>query len=110
MRRILAQVIAKMGHKTLEAGDGVEAWQVLQKYKDIDLLLTDWNMPNMDGLELVKHIRQDNNLNNLKIIMITANTGRAEVITALRNGANNYIAKPFSSATLKQKLKEVIDV
>ena len=109
MRRILSQLLKKMGYEVLEAGDGVEAIQILQLNADIELLITDWNMPNMDGLELLQIVRKEEKFKDLKIVMVTANTGRAEVITALKAGANNYIAKPFIAHTIERML-EGLDV
>jgi two-component system chemotaxis response regulator CheY len=70
--------------------------------------MTDWNMPNMNGLELVKKIRADERYKNLPIIMVTTEGGKKEVITALKAGVNNYIVKPFNKQILQKKLEEVI--
>ena len=112
MRRIIKNMLKDMGFdfvKIIEASDGVEA---LVKIKSMafDLVLTDWNMPNMNGLELVKKIRADGSHIKTPIIMITTEGGRGEVIAALRAGVNNYIVKPFPAETLKEKLDTVLNV
>ncbi len=107
MRRIIVNTLAKLGYKdTLQAADGVEAWEAFQATPDINIVITDWNMPNMNGLDLVKKIREVNK--EIPIIMVTTEGGKAEVITALKAGVNNYIVKPFTPQVLKEKLAAVI--
>jgi len=109
MRRIIKNTLARIGHKdVLEAADGKEAWQVMQENSDIDVLITDWNMPEMNGLELVKKVRAESKYNDLPIIMVTTEGGKKEVITALKAGVNNYIVKPFTPQVLKEKLEDVL--
>ena len=74
------------------------------------LVLTDWNMPEMNGLELVKKVRADSRFMDLPIIMVTTEGGKAEVITALKAGVNNYIVKPFTPQVLKEKLGAVMGI
>ena len=112
MRRIIKNSLIKLGFKEediLEAEDGVKAWELFQQYKDeIDAVLTDWNMPNMNGLELVEKIRAQDRFKDVPIIMVTTEGGRKEVITALKAGVNNYIVKPFTPQVLKEKLQAVL--
>lgn len=107
MRRIIGNVVQQLGVKKEdfdEAEDGVVAWDLLQKNK-YDVILTDWNMPNMNGLDLVKHIRSEGSAHKTTpTVMITTEGGKGEVITALKAGVNNYIVKPFNAQTLKEKL------
>jgi two-component system chemotaxis response regulator CheY len=107
MRRIIGNVVQQLGvpkESFDEAEDGVVAWDLCQKNK-YDVILTDWNMPNMNGLELVKHIRSAGSQHiKTPTIMITTEGGKSEVITALKAGVNNYIVKPFNAPTLKEKL------
>ena len=107
MRRIIGNVVGQLGVSKEdfdEAEDGVVAWDLCQKNK-YDVILTDWNMPNMNGLELVKHIRSAGSQHiKTPTIMITTEGGKSEVITALKAGVNNYIVKPFNAPTLKEKL------
>ncbi|MBW6489485.1 response regulator, partial [Sulfurimonas sp.] len=77
---------------------------------DVDMLITDWNMPEMNGLELVKKVRADARFKDLPIIMVTTEGGKAEVITALKAGVNNYIVKPFTPQVLKEKLGAVMGI
>jgi two-component system chemotaxis response regulator CheY len=72
------------------------------------VLITDWNMPEMNGLELVKKVRAESKYENMPIIMVTTEGGKAEVITALKAGVNNYIVKPFTPQVLKEKLEDVL--
>ncbi len=109
MRRIIKNTLARLGYKdVLEAGDGVEGWAQLDANPDIEMLITDWNMPEMNGLELVKKVRADERFEDLPIIMVTTEGGKAEVITALKAGVNNYIVKPFTPQVLKEKLQAVM--
>ena len=109
MRRIIKNTLARLGHKdVLEGEDGVQGWNQLDSNPDIDMLITDWNMPEMNGLELVKKVRADERFKDLPIIMVTTEGGKAEVITALKAGVNNYIVKPFTPQVLKEKLSAVM--
>jgi two-component system chemotaxis response regulator CheY len=111
MRRIIVNTLARLGYKdVVQAGDGVEAWDALQANPDIGVVITDWNMPNMNGLELVKKIRALEKYDDVPIIMVTTEGGKAEVITALKAGVNNYIVKPFTPQVLKEKLQAVLGV
>jgi len=111
MRRIIKNTLARLGYKDiLEGGDGVEGWSELDANPDIEMLITDWNMPEMNGLELVKKTRADARFSDLPIIMVTTEGGKSEVITALKAGVNNYIVKPFTPQVLKEKLAVVMGV
>ncbi len=109
MRRIIKNTLGRLGHKdVLEAEHGAEAWKLMEENPDIDVLITDWNMPEMNGLELVKKVRSEGKYDDLPIIMVTTEGGKAEVITALKAGVNNYIVKPFTPQVLKEKLEDVL--
>jgi len=111
MRRIIVNTLARLGYKDVVQGaDGVEAWDAMQKNPDIGVVITDWNMPNMNGLELVKKIRAEEKYADIPIIMVTTEGGKAEVITALKAGVNNYIVKPFTPQVLKEKLQAVLGI
>jgi len=110
MRRIISNVVTQLGYSKDdfdEAQDGVEAWKLLTQIQ-YDVILTDWNMPNMNGLDLVKKIRLEGNHQTTPIIMITTEGSKVEVITALKAGVNNYIVKPFNAQILKEKLNGVL--
>ena len=109
MRRIIGNVVQQLGFAKEdfdEAEDGVVAWKLFKENNNYDVVLTDWNMPNMNGLELVKTIRSTDK--KVPIVMITTEGGKGEVITALKAGVNNYIVKPFSAEILKEKLDGLV--
>lgn len=109
MRRIIINTLNRLGYNdVLEAQHGLEAWEILDRSSDIDILITDWNMPEMNGLELVKKARSDSRYEDTPIIMVTTEGGKAEVVAALKAGVNNYIVKPFTPNTLREKLESVL--
>lgn len=109
MRRIIKNTLSRLGYENvLEGEDGVQGWNVLNENVDMGMLITDWNMPEMNGLELVKKVRADARFADLPIIMVTTEGGKTEVITALKAGVNNYIVKPFTPQVLKEKLAAVL--
>lgn len=109
MRRIIVNTLQRLGYNdVLEAAHGLEAWSILDRSDNIDILITDWNMPEMNGLELVKKTRSDSRYEDIPIIMVTTEGGKAEVITALKAGVNNYIIKPFTPQVLREKLEAVL--
>lgn len=111
MRRIIKNTLQRLGYEDIfEAENGVEAWDILDKNSDMGVLITDWNMPEMNGLELVKKTRADSRFVDIPIIMITTEGGKVEVITAIKAGVNNYIVKPFTPQVLKEKLEVVLGI
>lgn len=111
MRRIIKNTLVRLGYKNiLEGGNGVEGWEQIDANPDVEMLITDWNMPEMNGLELVQKVRADERFKDTPIIMVTTEGGKAEVITALKAGVNNYIVKPFTPQILKEKLAAVMGV
>ncbi len=109
MRRIIKNTLNRLGYKDLfEAENGAQAWEVLQQNDGINVLVTDWNMPEMNGLELVQKVRAEEKYVDMPIIMVTTEGGKGEVITALKAGVNNYIVKPFTPQVLKEKLEAVL--
>lgn len=97
MRRIIKNTLQRLGYEDIfEAENGVEAWDILDKNSDMGVLITDWNMPEMNGLDLVKKTRADSRFVDIPIIMVTTEGGKVEVITAIKAGVNNYIVKPFT--------------
>ena len=106
IRNIQKKVLAKLGFNDIvEAADGVEA---LAAYKESppDLMLVDWNMPNMDGITLVKTIRQMDK--SIPMIMCTTEAEKSRVVEALRAGVNNYMVKPFTAETLSEKINQTL--
>ena len=108
MRRIIRNLLKQLGFDNAdEAADGGEAFKKLQE-KHFDLVISDWNMEPMTGLELLKLVRADAKLKNLPFIMVTAESKPENVIAAKQAGVSNYIVKPFNAETLKGKLTSVI--
>lgn len=108
MRRVIANILKDLGiEEIIESDDGLDALATLQNQK-VDLIITDWLMPNMDGLELVNDIRNDDSLKNIPILMITSVDNKENVIKALKAGINDYIAKPFKSDILRNKVKKLL--
>ena len=110
MRRIIKNTLQKLGFETiLEAGNGVEALEVMSKNK-VDMMVTDWNMPEMDGLTFVKAVRAKDEYKDLPILMITTEAAKEDILTALRSGVNNYVVKPFTPETLQEKVFKLLDL
>lgn len=110
MRRIIKNTLQKIGFSTiLEAGNGIEALEVMSKNK-VDMIVTDWNMPEMDGLTFVKAVRQKEEYKELPILMITTEAAKEDILTALRSGVNNYVVKPFTPETLQEKVFKLLDL
>ncbi len=107
MRRIIFNSLKKLGiNEATEAENGVDALEKLQK-QDFDMILTDWNMPEMNGQELVEHIRKIDKYKNLPILMITTRGMEEDVVTAIKSGVNGYVVKPFTPDVLKKKMLEL---
>ncbi|MCS7082521.1 MAG: response regulator [Bacteroidetes bacterium] len=108
MRRIICNTLDRIGYRNhVEAENGQQAWEIIQK-GGIQFVLTDWNMPEMNGLELVTAIRQSPTHKDLPIIMITTKGMTEEVLEAVKAGVNNYIVKPFTPEVLEEKIKAVL--
>lgn len=109
MRRIVKNLLRDLGFtNTLEADDGKTALPKL-KAGGIDFLITDWNMPGMTGLDLLKAVRADPDLAKLPVLMVTAEAKREQIIMAAQAGVNGYIIKPFTAATLKEKIEKIFE-
>jgi two-component system chemotaxis response regulator CheY len=107
MRRIVRNLLKELGFSNVdEAEDGQVALHKL-KNSQFDFVVTDWNMPNMTGIELLKAVRADPQLKHLPVLMVTAEAKKENIIEAATAGASGYIVKPFTAATLDEKLKKV---
>ncbi|WP_457621893.1 chemotaxis response regulator CheY [Persephonella sp.] len=107
MRKIIKGLLDQLGYKNIdEAEDGKVALQKL-KSGNYDFVITDWNMPNMTGLELVQEIRKDEKLKHLPVLMVTAEAKKENVLLAIKAGVNNYIVKPFTAEVLKEKIEKI---
>jgi len=108
IRMIISRILTELGYEVCEASNGIEALKVMEAEKNtVKLVLADWNMPEMNGLELVKRLRQDPALSSLKVIMVTTETELDQMASALEAGANEYVMKPFSKDILMEKLELV---
>lgn len=109
MRRIIKNLLRDLGFtNTEEADDGVTGLPMLQTGK-FDFLITDWNMPGMSGIDLLKAVRADERLRNLPILMVTAEAKRDQIIEAAQAGVNGYVVKPFTAAVLKEKIDKIFE-
>ncbi len=109
MRRIIKNLLRDLGfNNTAEADDGATALPILQA-GNFDFLVTDWNMPNMTGIQLLEAVRTDPKLQKLPVLMVTAEAKREQIVMAAQAGVNGYIVKPFTAATLKEKIEKIFE-
>ncbi len=109
MRRMVKSVLNDLGYTdVVEADDGSTALPLLQK-DAFDFLITDWNMPGMPGLDLLKAVRADRRLAKLPVLMVTAEAKREQIVEAVQAGVNGYVIKPFTAEVLKEKLAKILN-
>ncbi|WP_150912859.1 chemotaxis response regulator CheY [Marinobacter halotolerans] len=109
MRRIIKNLLRDLGFSnTDEADDGNTALPMLRSGK-YDFLVTDWNMPGMSGLDLLKEVRADDDLKTLPVLMVTAEAKRDQIVAAAQAGVNGYVVKPFTAAVLKEKIEKIFE-
>jgi len=109
MRKVIRNLLKQVGYEDIvEAEDGVMALKALKSQK-IDVIVSDWNMPNMTGLELLKAVRADPELAKTPFLMVTAEALQDNVVAAVKAGVNNYIVKPFTAEVLNEKIKKIMD-
>lgn len=109
MRRIIKNLLRDLGfNNTSEAEDGAAGLAALRA-GDFDFLVTDWNMPGMQGIDLLKAVRADTKLANLPVLMVTAEARRDQIVEAAQAGVNGYVVKPFTAATLKEKIDKIFE-
>jgi two-component system, chemotaxis family, chemotaxis protein CheY len=104
MRKLMTGVAQELGFDPVDAEDGVDALKVLGEVGTVDLMMVDWNMPNMNGLEFVKEVRKDAAHANTKILMVSSEIEMDNIVQALDAGANEYLMKPFTKDTIREKL------
>lgn len=109
MRRIIKNILRQLGFSNIvEADDGSTAWETLTKDK-IDFIISDWNMPNMPGIELLRKVRSSEEFAALPFLMVTAEAQQENIIEAVQAKVSNYIVKPFTAETLGQKIDKIFD-
>lgn len=109
MRRIIKNLLKDLGFTNIqEADDGSTALPMLQQ-GDFDFVVTDWNMPGMQGIDLLRAIRSDDSLKHLPVLMVTAEAKKEQIVAAAQAGVNGYVVKPFTAATLKEKLEKIFE-
>lgn len=109
MRRIVKNLLRDLGFtNTSEADDGLTALPMLQSGK-FEFLVTDWNMPGMQGIDLLKAVRSDPNLASLPVLMVTAESKKDQIVEAAQAGVNGYVVKPFTATTLKEKIEKIFE-
>ena len=107
MRRIVKNILRQLNFvNIIESDDGSTALEVLQREK-IDLVISDWNMPKMTGLELLKVLKADDALKHIPFLMVTAEAQQENIIEAVKSGVSNYIVKPYTAETLSQKINQI---
>jgi len=109
MRRIIKNLLKDLGFTNIqEADDGNTALPMLVQ-GDFDFVVTDWNMPGMQGIDLLRAIRANDNLKHLPVLMVTAEAKKEQIVAAAQAGVNGYVIKPFTAATLKEKLEKIFE-
>lgn len=109
MRRIIKNLLRDLGfNNTQEADDGTTGLPMLQTGK-YDFLVTDWNMPGMTGIDLLRTVRADPKLQSLPVLMVTAEAKKEQIVLAAKEGVNGYIVKPFTAQTLKEKIDKIFE-
>ena len=109
MRKVIRNLLKQGGFENVvEAEDGVAALKVL-KSQPVDFIISDWNMPNMSGLELLKAVRSDDELKALPFLMVTAEALKDNVVAAVKAGVSNYIVKPFTAEVLNEKIEKIVN-
>lgn len=111
IRRILTRTLHDLGYETVEAGNGAEAWATLSgRSQGVNLILLDWNMPEMTGIEFLRKLRSDTRFDSVKLMMVTTETQPEQMIEALEAGANEYVMKPFTREILEDKLRLIGEI
>ena len=109
MRRVIKNLLKQAGYKNIvEAEDGVAALRTL-KSQSVDFIISDWNMPNMNGHDFLKSVRADNELSGLPFLMVTAEGLKENVVMAVKSGVSGYIVKPFTAEVLNEKIEKITE-
>jgi two-component system chemotaxis response regulator CheY len=111
MRRIIINTLTKLGYKEFhEAGNGREGLEKLEKLAGtpVDMIITDWNMPEMSGIDFIRAIRANSATKLLPVLMVTTNAAEDDIVAALKAGVNNYVVKPFTPDTIREKIQSAM--
>lgn len=109
MRRIVKNILKQIGYSDIEEAEDGNCALARLRQGGFGLVVSDWNMPNMTGLDLLKAIRADNALSNMPVLMVTAEAKKENVLDAIQAGVNNYVVKPFTADVLKEKIEKIFD-
>ncbi len=104
MRKVITQILEMLGHESVPASNGVDAFEQLKQHEDVRLILLDWNMPEMNGIEFLREIKVRPVLSEIPVIMLTTESERRKMIEAIEAGAKHYLTKPFQPETLATKI------
>jgi two-component system, chemotaxis family, chemotaxis protein CheY len=109
MRRIVRNLLKELGYGNVDEAEDGAAGLARLRGGGFDFVITDWNMPNLDGLSMLQQIRADATLSHLPVLMVTAESKKENIIAAAQAGANGYVVKPFTAATLDEKLTKILE-
>lgn len=110
MRRIVKNLLKELGFSNFtEAEDGVQAWDAVVAAGGFDFIVSDWNMPNMTGIDFLRKVRADARFKDTPFLLITAEAKRSQIFEAAEAGVNGYIVKPFTAATLNEKIQKIFE-
>ena len=106
-RGMVSRMVSSLGFEVITAEHGEDALEKVEGLDRLDAVVTDWNMPGMDGLTLLKNVRSDDTLAGMPVLMVTAEAKREQIVVAAEAGVNGYVVKPFTAATLKEKIEKI---
>jgi len=108
MRKVITQILEMLGHDSVPASNGLDAFERLKEHEDVRLILLDWNMPEMNGIEFLRAIKDRPGLSEIPVIMLTTESERRKMIEAIEAGAKHYLTKPFQPETLATKILQCV--
>jgi two-component system chemotaxis response regulator CheY len=108
MRKVITQILEMLGHDSVPASNGLDAFERLKEHEDVRLILLDWNMPEMNGIEFLRAIKTRPRLSEIPVIMLTTESERRKMIEAIEAGAKHYLTKPFQPETLATKILQCV--
>ena len=109
MRKVIEQILEMLGHEAVPAANGIEAFERLKEHDDVKLILLDWNMPEMNGIEFLRAVKDQSGLSKIPVIMLTTESERRKMIEAIEAGAKHYLTKPFQPETLATKILQCVE-